>query len=60
MTKSTYKFSDIGITIECSTFKATSGVNEHHFMLHVSVNDELFAGQYRRLCEGEARLLALP
>ena len=60
MTPSTYKFSDIGITIECSTFKASSGVNEHHLMLHVSANDELFAGQYRRLCEGEARLLALP
>ena len=39
---------------------ATSGVNEHHLMLHVSANDELFAGQYRCLCEGEARLLALP
>ena len=59
MTNSKYAFDDIGITIECSTFEANNGINEHHLILHVAPRNEMFVGQYQRICEGEKRLLGL-
>lgn len=59
MTNSKYAFDDIGITIERSTFEANNGINEHHLILHVAPRNEMFVGQYQRICEGEKRLLGL-
>ena len=60
MINTQYTFDDIGITIECATFEASSGVNEHHVIIHVAPCNELFAGQYSRICTAESRLLQLP
>ena len=60
MINSIYEFEDLGITIQCATYEANNGVNEHHLMLHVAAGNDLFAGQYQRMCEGERRVLALP
>ena len=56
-----YNFEDLGITIECATFEAESGVNEHHVQLHIAqCRGDLFAEQYQRICAAEKRLLELP
>lgn len=60
MIHSIYNFDDLGIQVECATYEADNGVNEHHLMLHVISRGDLFSGQYQRLCEGERRMLDLP
>ena len=60
MIHSIYNFDDLCIQVECATYEAENGVNEHHLMLHVIARGDLFSGQYQRLCEGEIRMLDLP
>ena len=49
MIHSIYNFDDLGIQVECATYEAENGVNEHHLMLHVTARGDLFSGQYQRL-----------
>ena len=60
MQTSKFAFDDIGITIECASFEASNGTNEHHLILHVAPRSEMFTGQYLRITGGEQRLLELP
>lgn len=52
-------FSALGVTAEVATFAPEGKVREQHAILHVEPRNEDFAGQFDRLCQAEAALLAL-
>lgn len=53
-------FSELGVTVELSTFTPTGKVIEQHAILHVEPRGELFGGQYERIRRAEQALLQLP
>lgn len=60
MTNERIVFSDLGVTVELSTFAPEGKVVEQHAILHVEPCDELFAGQFERIYQAEKVLLHLP
>lgn len=60
MTNERIDFSDLGVTVELSTFAPTGRVTEQHAILHVASCDQYFAGQFSRIRQAEQALLSLP
>jgi len=53
-------FQELGVGVELSTFAPEGKVKEQHAILHVEPRDELFAGQFDRICRAEKALLQMP
>lgn len=60
MTYETIYFPDLGVTAQLSTFAPEGKIAEQHAILHVEPRDELFSGQFARICQAEQALLAQP
>ncbi|MBO4800858.1 MAG: hypothetical protein J5545_03235 [Bacteroidaceae bacterium] len=60
MTYERIVFTDLGVTVELSTFALQGKVTEQHAILHVEPRSEHFAGQFHRICEAEQALLQHP
>lgn len=52
-------WNEIGATAELSSFQPENGVAEHHVMVHVDAQDEIFSQQLDRMYRAEALLLEL-
>lgn len=48
---------ELGASIELSSFNGAGGVKEWHAILHVEPRGEMFADQYRRICQAESMLM---
>ena len=56
MINSTILLTDLGVTAQVSTFAPQGTVTEHHVILHVAPQGELFEGQFDRICRAEQEL----
>ena len=57
MKQDNIQYSELGVTVELSTFTSANGITEQHAILHVEPRGELFEGQFRRISEAEQQLL---
>ncbi len=53
-------WSNIGASVELTTFKADNGIDEMHAIIHIEPQGEMFDGQLTRMYKAEDMLLVLP
>ncbi|MBQ3655216.1 MAG: hypothetical protein II956_00015 [Bacteroidales bacterium] len=60
MKKYNIQFENLGALVEISTFAPENKVAEYHAIIHIEPRDEIFPGQYSRLCKAEEMLMQRP